>query len=227
MLRFWTAIAITTVFLAGVVLAQAQEASPTPGPKPIPKPPTVMRKELNLPPGAQVPAPAKKPNPSPKEKALAAQLQQLEKQRDAIISKSAELDRKRLSTQDPEERKQLEKQKLALLKELDAVVTERNRVYKAWQRAAMERWRKENPEAFQTPPGMPPGMVPGMSPQILAKQIQIAQEQIDKLKKQGKPDTDPQVKMYRERIERYKQMLKSTAAKPPTSPAPKPAVPEK
>lgn len=227
MLRLWSAIATTTVLLVGAVLAQAQEPSSKPAPKPVPRPPSLMRKDLNLPPGAQVPAPTKKSNPSPKEKALAAQLQQLEKQRDALINRSAELERKRLSTQDPEERKRLETQKLALLKELDTVVTKRNEVYRAWQKAAMERWRRDNPEAFQTPPGMPSGGVPGMHPQIIAKQIEIAQEHLAKLKKQGKPDTDPQVQMYRERIERYKQMLKATAAKPPTSGTPKPAAPEK
>ncbi|MCS6830328.1 MAG: hypothetical protein RMM08_10460 [Armatimonadota bacterium] len=191
-------------------------------PKPTAQPPSVARKEMNLPPGAQIPK--KVPKPSPKEKALSAQLQQLEKQRDALINKSAQLDRKRLSTQDPAERKRLDQQKLALVRELDEVVRKREAVYKAWQKAAMERWRKENPEAFQAPPGTPPGMPPGMPPQIIAKQIQVAEEQLAKLKKQGKPDTDPQVKMYKERIDRYKQMLKSTAAKPP---APSPAKPEK
>lgn len=225
MLRFLSVIAATTVFLVCTVLAQAQEPSPKPVPKPTPRPPSIMRKDMNLPPGAQVPK--KTPKPSPKEKALAAQLQQLEKQRDALINKSAELERKRLSTQDPEERKRLDREKLALLQQLDKVVVRREAVYRAWQKAAMERWRKENPEAFQTPPGMPPGMTPGMPPQIIAKQIEIAQEQLAKLKKQGKPDTDPQVKMYRDRIERYKQMLKASAAKPPTSPTPKPATPEK
>ncbi|GIV15727.1 MAG: hypothetical protein KatS3mg022_1162 [Armatimonadota bacterium] len=210
---------IAAVAFACVTMAQAQEQ----GPKPVPRPPSIARKDMNLPPGAQVPSSAKKSKPSPKEKALAAQLQQLEKQRDALINKSAELDRKRLSTQDPEERKRLDREKLALLQQLDKVVARREVVYRAWQKAAMERWRRENPEAFQTPPGMPPGM----PPQIIAKQIEIAQEQLAKLKKQGKPDTDPQVKMYKERIERYKQMLKASAAKPPTSPTPKPATPEK
>ncbi|MGC8785313.1 MAG: hypothetical protein ACP5RN_13125 [Armatimonadota bacterium] len=224
MIRFFgVAATVGMVLLACTVFAQSKEQAP----KPVPKPPSLVRKDLNLPPGAQVPTTSKKPNPSPKEKALAAQLRQLEKQRDALIDKLAQLDRKRLGTQDPAERKQIEQEKLVVVKQLDAVVTKRNAVYKAWQKAAMERWRKENPEAFQTPPGMPPGMAPGMPPQIIAKQIEIAKEQLDKLKKQGKPDTDPQVKMYKERIERYTQMLKASAAKPPTSPVPKPAVREK
>jgi len=199
------------VVLAGALLWTTAARAHEEPPKPVPKPPAPA---MNLPPKAQVPT--KKSQPSAKEKALLARLVQLEKQRDALIQRSAELDKKRLSTQDPAERKRLDQQKLALLKEMDAVVTKRSEVYKAWQKAAMERWRKENPEAFQTPPGMPPGMAPGMSPQVLAKQIEIAKEQLAKLKKEGKPDTDPQVKMYKERIERYQQMLKATAAKPPT-----------
>jgi len=207
----------TAAILTGVAFAQTQ------APQPVARPPALVRKDLNLPPGARVPVTQKKSKPSPKEKALAAQLNQLEKQRDALINKSVEIEKKRLNTQDPAERKRLEQQKIALLKELDAVVTKRNAVYKAWQKAAMERWRKENPEAFQTPPGMPPGT----PPQIIARQIQMEEEQLAKLKKQGKPDNDPQVKMHKERLERYKQMLKASAAKPPTSPTPQPAVPEK
>lgn len=199
---------VATVAIAILVVSSAWAHEEPPKPVAQPSAPA-----MNLPPKAQVPK--KQPQPSPKEKALLAQLTQLEKQRDALIQKSAELDKKRFSTQDPEERKRLDQQKLALLKEMDAVVTKRNTVYKAWQKAAMERWRKENPEAFQTPPGMPPGMAPGMPPQIIAKQIEIAKEQLAKLKKQGKPDTDPQVKMYKERIERYQQMLKAASAKPP------------
>ncbi|GIV20856.1 MAG: hypothetical protein KatS3mg023_2607 [Armatimonadota bacterium] len=197
------------VALAGVLACTSALWAQEEAPKPVAKPPAPA---MNLPPKAQVPK--KPPQPSPREKALMAQLNQLEKQRDILIQKSAELDRKRFSTQDPAERKRLEQQKLALLKEMDAVVTKRNAVYKAWQKAAMERWRKENPEAFQSPPGMPPGMTPGMPPQIIAKQIEIAKEQLAKLKKQGKPDTDPQVKMYQERIQRYQQMLKASAARP-------------
>lgn len=224
MFRFFGVVAtVAMVLLACAAFAQNKEQAP----KPVLKPPSLIRKDLNLPPGAQVPTTTKKPNPSPKEKALAKQLGQLEKQRDALIDKLAELDRKRLSAQDPAEQKRLEQEKLAVVKQLDVVVTKRDTVYKAWQKAAMERWRRENPEAFQTRPGMPPGMVPGMPPQIIAKQIEIAQEQLAKLKKQGKPDTDPQVKMYKERLERYKQMLKASAAKPPVSPVPKPAVREK
>ncbi len=216
-MRLSVGIAVAVVVLAtGVTLAQEK----TPEPKPIAKPP-LQKKMINLPKGAQVPT--KKPNPSPKEKALAAQLQQLEKQRDALIKQSMELDKKRMSTQDPAERKRLDAEKLQLVKRLAEVVQKRETVYKAWQKAAMERWRRENPEAFQSPPGRLPGMT--MPPQIIAKQIEIAKEQLAKLKKQGKPDTDPQVKMYRERIERYTQMMKSVAAKPPTGPAPK--VPEK
>ncbi len=224
MIRFFGVVAtVAMVLLAGAAFAQSKEQAP----KPVLTPPSPVRKDLNLPPGAQVPTATKKPKPSPKEKALAAQLGQLEKQRDALITRLAEVDRKRLNTQDAAEREQLQQQKLAIVKELDAVVAKREAVYKAWQTAAMERWRKENPEAFQTTPGMPPGMAPGMPPQIIAKQIEIAKEQLAKLKKQGKPDTDPQVKMYKERIERYTQMLKASAAKPLTSPAPKPAVREK
>jgi len=204
------------VVLAGALFWATAVCAQEGSPKPVPKP---SAPAMNLPPKAQVPT--KKPQPSAKEKALLAQLTQLEKQRDILIQKSAELDKKRLSTQDPAERKRLDQQKLALLKEMDAVVTKRNAVYKAWQKAAMERWRKENPEAFQTPPGMPPGMAPGMPPQVIAKQIEIAKEQLAKLKKQGKPDTDPQVKMYKERIERYQQMLKASAARPV---GPKPAI---
>lgn len=224
MTRFFGVVAtVAMVLLACAVFAQGKEQAP----KPVLKPPSLARKNLNLPPGAQVPATTKKPKPSPKEKALAAQLGQLEKRRDALINKLAEVNRKRLNAQDPAEQKRLEQQKLAIVKELDAVVAKREAVYRAWQKAAMERWRRENPEAFQTKPGMPPGMAPGMPPQIIAKQIEVAKEQLAKLKKQGKPDTDPQVKMYKERIERYTQMLKASAAKPPTSPVPKPAVREK
>lgn len=197
------------VALAGVLWCATALWAQEGAPKPVAKPSVPA---MNLPPKAQVPA--KKSQPSPKEKALLAQLNQLEKRRDILIQKSAELDKRRFSTQDPEERQRLDQQKLALLKEMDAVVTKRNQVYRAWQKAAMERWRKENPEAFQTPPGMPPGMAPGMPPQIIAKQIEIAKEQLAKLKKEGKPDTDPQVKMYKERIERYQQMLKTSAARP-------------
>lgn len=206
MVKSFAMVATVAIALLVISSAWAQERAP----KPVAKPSVPV---TNLPPKAEVPT--KKPQPSPKEKALLAQLTQLEKQRDALIQKSAELDKKRFSTQDPEERKRLDQQKLALLKEMDAVVTKRNTVYKAWQKAAMERWRKENPEAFQTPPGMPPGMAPGMPPQIIAKQIEIAKEQLAKLKKQGKPDTDPQVKMYKERIARYQQMLKAASTKPP------------
>lgn len=211
-------VAVTAVFLlTGVAFAQEKTQSP----KPVPKPAVMKEGTITLPKGAQVPT--KKPNPSPKEKALAAQLQQLEKQRDALINKSIELDRKRLSTQDPAERKRLDDEKLVLVKQLDEIVKKRSVVYKAWQQAAMERWRKENPEAFQAPPGMPPGMT--MPPQVIAKQIEIAKEQLAKLKKQGKPDTDPQVKMYQERIERYTKMLKAPSGRPPMPPGPK--VPEK
>ncbi|MEJ5252615.1 MAG: hypothetical protein HPY54_15695 [Chthonomonadetes bacterium] len=217
MMRLSVPIALAVVFLTTVVvLAHEEPKEPTP----VAKPP-LQKEMINLPKGAQVPT--KKPNPSPKEKALAAQLQQLEKRRDALIKQSMELDRKRFSTQDPAERRRLDAEKLQLVKQLDEVVKKRDTVYKAWQKAAMERWRRENPEAFQSPPGMPPGMT--MPPQIIAKQIEIAKEQLAKLKKQGKPDTDPQVKMYKERIARYTQMMKMTAAKPPTGPAPK--VPEK
>lgn len=216
-MRLSVGIAVAVVVLAtGVTLAHEE----TPEPKPVAKPP-LQKEMINLPKGAQVPT--KKPNPSPKGKALAAQLQQLEKQRDALIKQSMELDKKRMSTQDPAERKRLDAEKLQLVKRLAEVVQKRETVYKAWQKAAMERWRRENPEAFQSPPGTLPGMT--MPPQIIAKQIEIAKEQLAKLKKQGKPDTDPQVKMYRERIDRYTQMMKSVAAKPPTGPAPK--VPEK
>lgn len=211
-------VVVTAVFLLTSV-AFAQEK--TQSPKPVPKPAVIKEGMINLPKGAQIPT--KKPNPSPKEKALAAQLQQLEKQRNALINKSIELDRKRLSTQDPAERKRLDNEKLALVKQLDEVVRKRAAVYKAWQKAAMERWRKENPEAFQSPSGMPPGMT--MPPQVIAKQIEIAKEQLAKLKKQGKPDTDPQVKMYQERIERYTKMLKAPSGRPPMPPGPK--VPEK
>lgn len=207
--------------VGGVVFgaAQAQEA-----PKPTATPPTVARKELNLPPGAEATAKRKPPEPSPKEKALAAQLRQLEQQRDRLIQQSIELERKRLNTTDPAERKRLDQQKMALVRQMDEVVRKRNDVYKAWQNAAVERWRKENPEAFQSPPGAPPGATPpAMNPQVLARQIQIAEQQLAKLKQQGKPDTDPQVKMYRERVERYKRMMQSVAVKPPASAAPKPA----
>lgn len=207
-------VAVTAVFLlTGVAFAQEK----TPSHEPAPKLAVIKEGRTNLPKGAQLPT--KKPNPSPKEKALVAQLHQLEKQRDALINKSIELDRKRLSTQDPAERKRLDNEKLALVKRLDEVVKKRAAVYKAWQQAAMERWRKENPEAFQTPPGMPPGMT--MPPQVIAKQIEIAKEQLAKLKKQGKPDTDPQVKMYRERIKRYTEMLKASSGRPPMPPGPK------
>lgn len=219
MTKSFVVVATGAIMLLCTSLSWAQEEAP----KPVLKPAEPAMK--NLPPKAQVPK--KQPQPSAKEKALLAQLSQLEKQRDALIKRSAELDRKRFSTQDPEERKRLDRQKLDLLKEMDAVVTRRKEVSTAWQKAAMERFRKESPEAFQSPPGMPPGMAPGMSPQTIAKQIEIAKEQLSKLKKEGKPDNDPQVKMYRERVERYTQMLKASAAKPPTSPAPKPAVREK
>jgi exonuclease VII large subunit len=200
--------AIGFTLLVGSIQAHEEDA------KPGTKPPSAMRKEMNLPQGAQLPA--KKPNPSPKEKALAAQLAQLEKRRDALISKSAQLGAQLYNTQDPAERERLKRERIAVRKELGEVIQKRTQVYKAWQKTAMERWRRENPEAFQTPRGVPPGMQPGtsMPPQVIAKQIQIAQEQLAKLKKEGKPDTDPQVKMYKERIERYQQMLKSSAAKP-------------
>jgi len=218
MVKSLIAVAVTAVFLA-TSIAFAQEKTQTP--KPVPKPAIIKEEMLNLPKGA--PLPKKKPNPSPREKALAAQLHQLEKQRDALINRSVELDRKRFSTQDPAERKRLDAQKLELVKQLAEVIKKRDAVYRAWQKAAMERWRKENPEAFQAPPGMPPGMT--MPPQIIAKQIEIAKEQLAKLKKQGKPDTDPQVKMYQERIERYTKMLKTPSGRPPIPPGPK--VPEK
>ncbi len=217
MIRTLAAVAVTAVF----VITSGALAHEEP-PKPVAKPPTIMKKELNLPPGAQVPTKPKQSKPSPKEKALAEQLAALEKRRDQLIEQSRQLDQKRFATTDPAERKRLDQRKLALVKELDAVVSKRAEVYKAWQKAAMERWRRDNPEAFQTPPGMPPGMPPGtsMPPQIIAKQIEIAKEQLAKLKKEGKPDTDPQVKMYQERIQRYTQMLKSAAAKPPAPPKP-------
>lgn len=218
MMKSVVSVAVTVVFLlASAAFAQEKTGSP----KPVPKPAVIKEQMLNLPKGAQVPT--KKPNPSPREKALAAQLHQLEKQRDALINKSIELDKKRLSTQDPAERKRLDNEKMALVKQLDEVVRKRSAVYKAWQKAAMERWRKENPEAFQASPGMPPGM--SMPPQVIAKQIEIAKEQLAKLKKQGKPDNDPQVKMYQERIERYTKMLKAPSGRPPMPPGPK--VPEK
>ncbi|MGB9880136.1 MAG: hypothetical protein ACPLRM_05170, partial [Anaerolineae bacterium] len=119
MIRFFgVAATVGMVLLACTVFAQSKEQAP----KPVPKPPSLVRKDLNLPPGAQVPTTSKKPNPSPKEKALAAQLRQLEKQRDALIDKLAQLDRKRLGTQDPAERKQIEQEKLVVVKQLDAVV---------------------------------------------------------------------------------------------------------
>lgn len=209
---------VTAAFLlTSVAVAQEKKQAP----KPVPKPAVIKEQMLNLPKGAQVPT--KTPNPSPKEKALAAQLHQLEKQRDALINESIELDKKRLSTQDRAERKRLDNEKLAVVKRLDEITKKRAAVYKAWQKAAMERWRKENPEAFQTPPGMPHGMT--MPPQVIAKQIEIAKEQLAKLKKQGKPDTDPQVKMYQERIERYTKMLKAPSGRPPMLPGQK--VPEK
>ena len=217
-MRTLTGVAIAAVFLFSSGIFAYEEPS-----KPVAKSPTLMKKEMNLPPGAQVPTQKKESKPSPKEQALANQLAQLEKRRDQLIERAREVDSKRLSTADPAERKQLDQQKLALVKELDAVVTKRAEVYKAWQNAAMERWRRDNPEAFQTPPNMPPGMT--MSPQVIAKQIEIAKEQLAKLKKEGKPDTDPQVKMYQERIQRYTQMLKASAAKPPA--APKPPAPQK
>ncbi|MCS6949882.1 MAG: hypothetical protein NZ520_05400 [bacterium] len=214
------ALSSLTVQLAIVALAHEEP------PKPAPRTPTVAREPVNTPPGAQVPN-RKPPEPSPKEKALLKQLRQLESQRDALIKRSVELDRKRLNAQDPAERKRLDEQKLALVRQLDTVERKRIETYRAWQNAAIERWRKENPELAQTPPGAPPGMPPGPSPQVIAKQIQIAEEQLAKLKKEGKPDTDPQVKMYRERIERYRNMLKSTAARPPVPSAPKPAASKK
>jgi hypothetical protein len=204
-------LASAVVIFAGVIKplwAQGEHS------KPVPQPPAAAKKDLNLPQGAQSPAPQKKSTPSPKEKALAPQLTQLEKRRDALINKSVQLGIRLQNTTDPAERKRLEADRRALMAEMDQVVKKRAEVYRAWQKAAMERWRRDNPEAFQTPPGMPPGMAPGMSPQVLAKQIEIAKEQLAKLKKEGKPDTDPQVKMFKERIERYQQMLKASAAKP-------------
>lgn len=218
-------LAFSCVLLSVVPTALAQQEAP----KPVPRIPTMTKQMVNPPPGAQVPN-KKPPEPSPKEKALLKQLRQLESQRDALIQRSMELDRKRLSTQDPAERKRLDQQKLALVRQLDTVERRRIETYRAWQNAAIERWRKENPEMEQMAAGAPPGMPPGPTPQVLAKQIQIAEEQLAKLKKEGKPDTDPQVKMYRERIERYRNMLKSTAARPaaPATPsAPKPAEPKK
>lgn len=214
--RYWIVLAVCSV-MAGIAWGQEVQ-------KPTKMPPAVAREEMNLPPGAEATAKRKPPEPSPKEKALAAQLKQIEQQRDRLIQQAVELDRKRMNTSNPAERKRLDQQKLALVKQMDEVVRKRNAVYKAWQNAAIERWRKENPEAFQSPPGAPPGsMPPGMTPQVIARQIQIAEQQLAKLKQQGKPDTDPQVKMYRERIERYKQMMRSVAARPPASAAPKPS----
>lgn len=215
MTKPFTAVAVSALFLfTSAVFAHEEPHKPTA------KPSATTHKDINVSTDA---TPKKQSVPSPKEKALATQLEQLQKRRDALIKKSMQLDKKRLATQDVAERKRLDQEKVNLVKELDTVEKKRMQTYRAWQIVAMERWRRDNPEAFQTPPSMPQGMI--APPQVIAKQIEIAKEQLAKLKKEGKPDTDPQVKMYRERVDRYTQMMKATAAKSPT--APKPATPQK
>lgn len=181
-----------------------------------PKAPKLEKQEMKLPEEALLPE-KPPPPPSPREKALLAQVQALEKQRDGILKRLMKVDQQRLQTTDPAERKRLDQQKMALVQELNNTMKRHKSTRAEWQKAMVERWKKANPNPPPMPGRpMPPGMVP--PPEVLSKQIQVAQEQLDKLKKQGKPDSDPQVKMYQERIARYKSMLKMTGTPPVSRP---------